>query len=193
VKELEKSAELSPAEALEAAGCRPGGAARGKVDGAGVDAAACELLRRPGTRRPARCASATVGAAPSRRRRHGRRVYMLKPSHLVDDKIPPQASGPYSLVTSSRGRQGAVRRQRFGEMEVWALEATARAHAPGDVDRQSDDVADAAASTSDREGPEPARTGIPESFNVLCEGTPGAGLRSHSRHVCRGRRVRGIP
>ena len=65
-------------------------------------------------------------------------MYMLKLNHLVDDKMHARSTGPYSLVTQQPlGGKAQFGGQRFGEMEVWALEAYgAAAHPPGNAHRQ---------------------------------------------------------
>ena len=65
-------------------------------------------------------------------------MYILKLLHLVDDKIHARSTGPYSLVTQQPlGGKAQFGGQRFGEMEVWALEAYGAAlHAAGDADHQ---------------------------------------------------------
>jgi DNA-directed RNA polymerase subunit beta len=69
-------------------------------------------------------------------------IYMLKLNHLVDDKIHARSIGPYRWSPSTAGRQGAVRRPAFGEMEVWALEAYGAAYTLQEIlTVKSDDVA----------------------------------------------------
>ena len=64
-------------------------------------------------------------------------MYYLKLHHLVDDKIHARSTGPYSLVTQQPlGGKAQFGGQRFGEMEVWALEAYGAAYTAGDPDRQ---------------------------------------------------------
>jgi len=97
-------------------------------------------------------------------------IYMMKLSHLVDDKIHARSIGPYSLVTQQPlGGKAQFGGQRFGEMEVWALEAYGAApHAPraahGEIRRRGRALADL---RGDRQGGEPPGSGVPESFNVL--------------------------
>ncbi len=146
----------------------------------GLDAAICELLR-------------AVGLTPGgkvwlRDGRSGQRfdfpvtvgaIYMLKLSHLVDDKIHARSIGPYSLVTqqplAGKAQFGG---QRFGEMEVWALEAYGAAHTLQEIlTVKSDDVAGRSrvyeAIVKGENLPEP---GIPESFNVLVKELQALGL-----------------
>ncbi len=65
-------------------------------------------------------------------------IHMMKLHHLVEDKVHARSTGPYSLVTQQPlGGKAQFGGQRFGEMEVWALEAYGAAHTPaGDADRQ---------------------------------------------------------
>ena len=97
-------------------------------------------------------------------------IYMLKLSHLVDDKIHARSIGPYSLITQQPlGGKAQFGGQRFGEMEVWALEAYGAAHILQELlTAKSDDVYGRAkiyeAIVKGESGIEP---GVPESFNVL--------------------------
>ena len=97
-------------------------------------------------------------------------IYMLKLHHLVDDKIHARSIGPYSLVTQQPlGGKAQFGGQRFGEMEVWALEAYGAAYTLQEIlTVKSDDVA---GRTKVYEaivrGDENFEAGIPESFNVL--------------------------
>ena len=97
-------------------------------------------------------------------------IYMLKLSHLVDDKIHARSIGPYSLITQQPlGGKAQFGGQRFGEMEVWALEAYGAAHILQELlTAKSDDVSGRAkiyeAIVKGESAMEP---GIPESFNVL--------------------------
>jgi len=106
-------------------------------------------------------------------------IYMLKLSHLVDDKIHARSIGPYSLVTqqplAGKAQFGG---QRFGEMEVWALEAYGAAHTLQEIlTVKSDDVTGRSkvyeAIVKGDNLPEP---GIPESFNVLVKELQALGL-----------------
>jgi DNA-directed RNA polymerase subunit beta len=97
-------------------------------------------------------------------------IYMLKLHHLVDDKIHARSIGPYSLVTQQPlGGKAQFGGQRFGEMEVWALEAYGAAYTLQEMlTIKSDDVA---GRTKVYEaivrGDDTFEAGIPESFNVL--------------------------
>jgi DNA-directed RNA polymerase subunit beta len=106
-------------------------------------------------------------------------IYMLKLSHLVDDKIHARSIGPYSLVTqqplAGKAQFGG---QRFGEMEVWALEAYGAAHTLQEIlTVKSDDVNGRSrvyeAIVKGQNLPEP---GIPESFNVLVQELKALGI-----------------
>jgi len=97
-------------------------------------------------------------------------IYMLKLAHLVDDKIHARSIGPYSLITQQPlGGKAQFGGQRFGEMEVWALEAYGAAYTLQELlTVKSDDVAGRTriyeAIVKGKNAPEP---GVPESFNVL--------------------------
>jgi DNA-directed RNA polymerase subunit beta len=179
-REVEKAAQVSPAEALEAAG-KPALATLLTGKDADVDAAADELLRAAGL--------TPAGKARLRDGRTGQpfegeitvgSIYMLKLSHLVDDKIHARSIGPYSLVTqqplAGKAQFGG---QRFGEMEVWALEAYGAAHTLQEMlTVKSDDVNGRSkvyeAIVKGQNLPEP---GIPESFNVLVKELQALGLK----------------
>jgi len=153
------------------------GAKKSEVD---VDAAALELMRLAG-----------ISPGGKVRLRDGRtgesfanpvtvgEIYMLKLSHLVDDKIHARSIGPYSLVTqqplAGKAQFGG---QRFGEMEVWALEAYGAAHTLQEIlTVKSDDVNGRSrvyeAIVKGQNLPEP---GIPESFNVLVQELKALGI-----------------
>jgi DNA-directed RNA polymerase subunit beta len=106
-------------------------------------------------------------------------IYMNKLSHLAEDKIHARSIGPYSLVTQQPlGGKAQFGGQRFGEMEVWALEAYGAAHTLREIlTVKSDDVKGRAktyeAIVKGENLPEP---GIPESFNVLLKELMGLGL-----------------
>ncbi len=106
-------------------------------------------------------------------------IYMLKLHHLVDDKIHARSIGPYSLVTQQPlGGKAQFGGQRFGEMEVWALEAYGAAYTLQEMlTVKSDDVA---GRTKVYEaivrGDEAFESGIPESFNVLVKEMRSLGL-----------------
>jgi DNA-directed RNA polymerase subunit beta len=181
LKEVEKAAGASPVEVLERSG-RPALAGllgpKGESD---IDAAADELLRAAGL--------TPAGKARLRDGRTGQpfegdvtvgSIYMLKLSHLVDDKIHARSIGPYSLVTqqplAGKAQFGG---QRFGEMEVWALEAYGAAHVLQEMlTVKSDDVNGRSkvyeAIVKGQNLPEP---GIPESFNVLVKELQALGLK----------------
>src|SRR3979490_12668 len=97
-------------------------------------------------------------------------IYMLKLSHLVDDKIHARSIGPYSLITQQPlGGKAQFGGQRFGEMEVWALEAYGAAHILQELlTAKSDDVyGRAKIYEAIVKGGPGIETGVPESFNVL--------------------------
>ncbi len=146
----------------------------------GLEAAACEFM--------AAADILETGKIWLRDGRNGRRfdspitvgcIYMLKLSHLVDDKIHARSIGPYSLVTqqplAGKAQFGG---QRFGEMEVWALEAYGAAHTLQEIlTVKSDDVSGRSkvyeAIVKGDNLPQP---GIPESFNVLVKELQALGL-----------------
>ncbi len=182
VKELEAATAASPADALTAAGL-PALARLASGGTAAADAAkaADELIRVAGL--------TPVGKVRLRDGRSGQEfandvtvgtIYMLKLSHLVDDKIHARSIGPYSLVTqqplAGKAQFGG---QRFGEMEVWALEAYGAAHLLQEMlTVKSDDVNGRSkvyeAIVKGQNLPEP---GIPESFNVLVKELQALGLK----------------
>jgi DNA-directed RNA polymerase subunit beta len=148
---------------------------------ANVEAAAVEVLRLAGLTPAGKCrlrdgrsgewftSDITVGS-----------IYMMKLSHLVDDKIHARSIGPYSLVTqqplAGKAQFGG---QRFGEMEVWALEAYGASHVLQEMlTVKSDDVNGRSrvyeAIVKGQNLPEP---GIPESFNVLVKELQALGLK----------------
>jgi DNA-directed RNA polymerase subunit beta len=182
LKDIEKVlAKDKPAEVLEATG-RPALAALfGAKSEADVDASAVELLQAAGLSPVGKCrlrdgrtgelfaSEVTVGS-----------IYMMKLSHLVDDKIHARSIGPYSLVTqqplAGKAQFGG---QRFGEMEVWALEAYGAAHTLQEIlTVKSDDVNGRSrvyeAIVKGQNLPKP---GIPESFNVLVKELQALGLK----------------
>ena len=179
-KDLEKRATMSGSAILEEMGFTHLASMLVKKSDADVDAAAVELLRLAGLqaggkirlrdgRTGERFASAvTVGE-----------IYMLKLSHLVDDKIHARSIGPYSLVTqqplAGKAQFGG---QRFGEMEVWALEAYGAAHTLQEIlTVKSDDVSGRSrvyeAIVKGQNLPDP---GTPESFNVLVKELQALGI-----------------
>jgi DNA-directed RNA polymerase subunit beta len=155
-------------------------AARGQKGKEGIDAAVVEYMSSMGL--------TPAGKIWLRDGRTGQRfdhpvtvgvIYMLKLSHLVDDKIHARSIGPYSLVTqqplAGKAQFGG---QRFGEMEVWALEAYGAAHTLQEIlTVKSDDVSGRSrvyeAIVKGENLPEP---GIPESFNVLVKELQSLGL-----------------
>ena len=181
IKQAEKTAKLSPEKLLAAvelpalAKCL---GPKGEID---VEAAAQEVMKLAG-----------ISAAGKARLRDGRTgelfdseitvgpLYVLKLSHLVDDKIHARSIGPYSLVTqqplAGKAQFGG---QRFGEMEVWALEAYGASHVLQEMlTVKSDDVNGRSrvyeAIVKGQNLPEP---GIPESFNVLVKELQALGLK----------------
>src|SRR5580698_7932469 len=106
-------------------------------------------------------------------------MYMLKLNHLVDDKMHARSTGPYSLVTQQPlGGKAQCGGQRFGEMEVWALEAYGAAYTLQEMlTVKSDDVS---GRTKVYEaivrGDDNFEAGIPESFNVLVKELRSLGL-----------------
>ena len=97
-------------------------------------------------------------------------IYMLKLHHLVEDKIHARSTGPYSLVTQQPlGGKAQLGGQRFGEMEVWALEAYGASYTLKEI--LTVKSADVAGRTKVYEtivkGDDKFESGVPESFNVL--------------------------
>ncbi len=106
-------------------------------------------------------------------------IYMLKLGHMVDDKMHARSIGPYSLITQQPlGGKAQFGGQRFGEMEVWALEAFGAAHILQEIlTVKSDDVMGRAkAYESIVKGEPMPLPGIPESLNVLLHELRGLGL-----------------
>jgi DNA-directed RNA polymerase subunit beta len=106
-------------------------------------------------------------------------IYMLKLNHLVEDKIHQRSIGPYSLVTQQPlGGKAQFGGQRFGEMEVWALEAYGAAHTLQEIlTIKSDDVPGRSKAYESVIKGEPIRKlNVPESFNVLVRELKGLGL-----------------
>ncbi|MBL8988748.1 MAG: DNA-directed RNA polymerase subunit beta [Gemmatimonadetes bacterium] len=187
-KELEtalkalESASTAPVEVLTAAGLPELAAlVGGKATAAEIGAAADALIRKAGLK-PAgkvRLRDGRTGQAFESDVTVGT-IYMLKLSHLVDDKIHARSIGPYSLVTqqplAGKAQFGG---QRFGEMEVWALEAYGAAHLLQEMlTVKSDDVNGRSkvyeSIVKGQNLPEP---GIPESFNVLVKELQALGLK----------------
>jgi DNA-directed RNA polymerase subunit beta len=177
---IEKRRGLEEGSLLEDLELQALAASLGKKSEIDVDAAASELMRLAG-----------ISAGGKVRLRDGRtgeqfsnpvtvgEIYMLKLSHLVDDKIHARSIGPYSLVTqqplAGKAQFGG---QRFGEMEVWALEAYGAAHTLQEIlTVKSDDVNGRSrvyeAIVKGQNLPEP---GIPESFNVLVQELKALGI-----------------
>ena len=106
-------------------------------------------------------------------------IYMIKLSHMVDDKMHARSIGPYSLITQQPlGGKAQFGGQRFGEMEVWALEAFGAANILQEIlTVKSDDVIGRAkAYEAIVKGDVMPKPGIPESFNVLMHELKGLGL-----------------
>ncbi|MCQ2351620.1 MAG: DNA-directed RNA polymerase subunit beta [Paludibacteraceae bacterium] len=106
-------------------------------------------------------------------------IYMLKLGHMVEDKMHARSIGPYSLITQQPlGGKAQFGGQRFGEMEVWALEAFGAAHVLQEIlTIKSDDVKGRADSyTAIVKGDPMPKAGIPESLNVLLHELRGLGL-----------------
>jgi DNA-directed RNA polymerase subunit beta len=181
LKQLEKLQERDAAETLKLEELPALARMLGPKSEADVDAAASELMRLAGL--------TPWGKVWLRDGRSGERfaspvtvgeIYMLKLSHLVDDKIHARSIGPYSLVTqqplAGKAQFGG---QRFGEMEVWALEAYGAAHTLQEIlTVKSDDVNGRSrvyeAIVKGQNLPEP---GIPESFNVLVKELQALGIK----------------
>ncbi len=107
-------------------------------------------------------------------------IYMLKLHHMVDDKMHARSIGPYSLITQQPlGGKAQFGGQRFGEMEVWALEAFGASNVLQEIlTVKSDDVIGRAkAYESIVKGENMPTPGLPESFNVLVHELQGLGLK----------------
>ncbi|HEX7785143.1 MAG TPA: DNA-directed RNA polymerase subunit beta, partial [Methylomirabilota bacterium] len=171
VKELEQLVKGGPVAALNACGRTALAAVLENGKDADLDAAADEVLRVAGL--------TPAGKARLRDGRSGQffegdvtvgSIYMLKLSHLVDDKIHARSIGPYSLITQQPlGGKAQFGGQRFGEMEVWALEAYGAAHILQELlTAKSDDVyGRAKIYEAIVKGDTVFTPGVPESFNVL--------------------------
>ncbi|MGH7713953.1 MAG: DNA-directed RNA polymerase subunit beta, partial [Gemmatimonadaceae bacterium] len=180
LRQLEKRKGREPAAILEDLELPALAGMLGRKSEADVDAAAVELLRLGGL--------TVAGKTTLRDGRSGEtftfpvtvgEIYMLKLSHLVDDKIHARSIGPYSLVTqqplAGKAQFGG---QRFGVMEVWALEAYGAAHTLQEMlTVKSDDVNGRSrvyeAIVKGQNLPEP---GTPESFNVLVKELQALGI-----------------
>ena len=106
-------------------------------------------------------------------------IYMLKLHHLVDDKIHARSIGPYSLVTQQPlGGKAQFGGQRFGEMEVWALQAYGAAYTLQEMlTVKSDDVAGRTkVYEAIIQGDDTFEAGVPESFNVLVKELRSLGM-----------------
>ncbi len=180
LKQIEKRRDAEAASLLAEQELPALAAMLGPKSEADVDAAATELMRlagltlggkvwlRDGRSGEGFASPVTVGE-----------IYMLKLSHLVDDKIHARSIGPYSLVTqqplAGKAQFGG---QRFGEMEVWALEAYGAAHTLQEIlTVKSDDVNGRSrvyeAIVKGQNLPSP---GTPESFNVLVQELKALGI-----------------
>ena len=107
-------------------------------------------------------------------------IYMLKLAHLVDDKIHARSTGPYSLVTQQPlGGKAQFGGQRFGEMEVWALEAYGAAYTLQEIlTIKSDDVLGRVKTyESIVKGDSMLEPGVPESFKILVNELQSLGLK----------------
>jgi DNA-directed RNA polymerase subunit beta len=107
-------------------------------------------------------------------------IYMLKLSHLVDDKIHARSIGPYSLITQQPlGGKAQFGGQRFGEMEVWALEAYGAAYTLQEILTVKSDDVTGRSKTYEAivKGENLPDAGTPESFNVLVRELQGLGLK----------------
>ena len=107
-------------------------------------------------------------------------IYMIKLGHMVDDKMHARSIGPYSLITQQPlGGKAQFGGQRFGEMEVWALEAFGAANALQEIlTVKSDDVAGRSKTyEAIVKGDQMPTPGIPESLNVLLHELRGLGLK----------------
>jgi DNA-directed RNA polymerase subunit beta len=191
IKDADKRLAVDAAGMLTAAGHPALAKMLGPKSEADFDAAVDELLTLGGI--------ASAGKVTLRDGRTGEwfttpvtvgEIYMLKLSHLVDDKIHARSIGPYSLVTqqplAGKAQFGG---QRFGEMEVWALEAYGAAHTLREMlTVKSDDVNGRSrvyeAIVKGQNLPEP---GTPESFNVLVKELQALGI-----HVTMGSREAGF-
>ena len=106
-------------------------------------------------------------------------VYMLKLIHLVEDKIHARATGPYSLITQQPlGGKAQLGGQRFGEMEVWALEAYSAAHNLREMltIKSDDEIGRVKTYEAIVKGEDVAQPGIPQSFHVLMKELQSLGL-----------------
>ena len=112
-------------------------------------------------------------------------IYMLKLIHLVEDKIHARSTGPYSLITQQPlGGKAQFGGQRFGEMEVWALEAYSAAYNLQEMLTVKSDDVNGRLKTYEAilKGDEPVKPDVPESFNVLVKELQSLGLAVELRH-----------
>ena len=113
-------------------------------------------------------------------------MYMLKLNHLVDDKMHARSTGPYSLVTQQPlGGKAQFGGQRFGEMEVWALEAYGAAYTLQEMlTVKSDDVQGRTKMYKNIvDGDHEMEAGMPESFNVLVKEIRSLGINDRTRQT----------
>ena len=106
-------------------------------------------------------------------------IYMMKLSHMVDDKMHARSTGPYSLVTQQPlGGKAQFGGQRFGEMECWALEAYGAAHTLQEILTVKSDDVDGRSKVYNAivKGEDLPQFGVPESFNVLIKELQGLSL-----------------
>ncbi len=118
-------------------------------------------------------------------------IYMLKLHHLVDDKIHARATGPYCLITQQPlGGKARFGGQRFGEMEVWALEAYGAAYILQELLTVKSDDVDGRTKIYETmvKGENILEPGTPVSFDVLCNEIRGSALNielEKARHLVR--------
>ena len=161
------------------------------ISGLSVDDIRAEVLR---LNRDEQVAAPTMGKATLYDGRTGEPfdqpitvgyIYMMKLSHLVEDKIHARSTGPYSLITQQPlGGKAQFGGQRFGEMEVWALEAYSAAYNLQEIlTVKSDDVVGRVKTyEAIVKGEEVIQPGIPESFHVLLKELQSLGLSVELLH-----------
>jgi DNA-directed RNA polymerase subunit beta len=106
-------------------------------------------------------------------------VYMLKLAHLVEDKVHARSTGPYSMITQQPlGGRAQFGGQRFGEMEVWALEAYGAAHTLQEILTVKSDDTGGRVRTYEAivKGESTAEPGVPEAFKVLVKELQSLGI-----------------
>jgi DNA-directed RNA polymerase subunit beta len=106
-------------------------------------------------------------------------MYLLKLHHLVDDKIHARSTGPYSLITQQPlGGKARTGGQRFGEMEVWALEAYGAAYVLQELLTVKSDDVEGRTKIYDSmvKGTNTLQAGMPVVFDVLCHEIKGLGM-----------------